>query len=192
MDASLLVSGIAIVKKELDALDLKIRDIQVACSNTTKAISQARQDGDLLDQEIVKASQLLAENQANYADLKATLDYRMGQWGALVQDEDRLLGQIRSQRVAIMTQTMELEHQAQLFRQDMAVEVSDMRYRHGDFLAHCLRACSLDYSLNALPHLVHNILSCAQGPRDRERHSEAYVRVYQRQGGAWAAEAGQG
>ena len=136
MDTSLLVSGIAIVKKELDHLDHAIRDTQISCSNTTKAINQARLDGDQLDQDIVKALHVLVDNQARYCDLKSALDRCMGRWRASVGEEDRLKGQIRGLRAAVMSQATELERQAWLFRQDMGAE-ADMRWVgvHGDLIA---------------------------------------------------------
>ena len=90
MDSALLVSGIALVKRELDQLDAKIRETQIQCSSTSKAISQSRQDSALLDTQIEEAQQHLAAVQGDQRDVQAALAYRRQLWRAATGEEMRL------------------------------------------------------------------------------------------------------
>ena len=125
MDSALLVSGIALVKRELDQLDAKIRETQIQCSSTSKAISQSRQDSALLDTQIEEAQQHLAAVQGDQRDVQAALAYRRQLWRVATREEMRLRAGLGQQRAVLRAQLQALEDQAKQLRVEMSEEVAD-------------------------------------------------------------------
>ena len=125
MDSALLVSGIALVKRELDQLDAKIRETQIQCSSTSKAISQSRQDSALLDTQIEEAQQHLAAVQGDQRDVQAALAYRRQLWRVATREEMRLRAGLGQQRAVLGAQLQALEEQAEQLRVEMSEEVAD-------------------------------------------------------------------
>ena len=125
MESALLVSGIALVKRELDQLDAKIRETQIQCSTTSKAIAQSRQDSALLDAQLEEAQQHLAAVQGEQRDVQSALAYRRQLWRAAAGEETRLRAGLGQQRAALGAQLQALEGQAEQLRVEMSEEVAD-------------------------------------------------------------------